>query len=339
MTDPRVELKALPCPFCCSSNLAVGSHGDAIVCRNCSAEGPWDGNTDVLLVTARWNHRAPLPLGVEATTLFDAFYAALPDYEIDQCWSDDELRKAFSIALMPVLTLLEREAHSLNDYANEVSSEMTEAVLRGAAKRLSALSTPALPGAQAGKLPSGDLISGTKRAVTEALLLIWRAEPANDCDGQTWKDFAEKCDLARMAAEQRGVSDGDVNLVAENARRAVKIQEDAWAKRALPGEELRPSAKAVATGVDFCPGRWGSTAFVEKVVRNILETAYRIDALSTPSSERAEALEEAAKVADTMQDNLKDAEHASEAWDAGAWWAARELARRIRALSPTREEK
>jgi hypothetical protein len=52
-------------------------------------------------------------------------------------------------------------------------------------------------------LASGEALYGSKQAVQEAHWAIWRAEPTTTCTGQTYRDFAERCDRARQEAEQR----------------------------------------------------------------------------------------------------------------------------------------
>jgi heme oxygenase len=54
-----------------------------------------------------------------------------------------------------------------------------------------------------GLLPSGAQVAGTKQAIQEMHAHIWRAEPTTGCTGQTWRDFAERCDRARMEAEKK----------------------------------------------------------------------------------------------------------------------------------------
>ncbi len=54
-----------------------------------------------------------------------------------------------------------------------------------------------------GFLPSGAAMYGPKHAMLEMHAAIWRAEPTTECAGQSWRDFAERCDRARTDAEQR----------------------------------------------------------------------------------------------------------------------------------------
>jgi len=54
-----------------------------------------------------------------------------------------------------------------------------------------------------GILPSGARVSGSKQAILEMQAAVWRTEPTTECQGQSWRDFAERCDKARAEAEQR----------------------------------------------------------------------------------------------------------------------------------------
>lgn len=67
--------------------------------------------------------------------------------------------------------------------------------------RAALLASP--PANYIGWLPSGAQISGSKRAIGEALAFVWAVEPGTEegCTGQTWRDRCERSEARRFALE------------------------------------------------------------------------------------------------------------------------------------------